>query len=101
MHLHAQVGQTDCDVHDAMTKMSLSLVCFSFRFLKGSLTCTCLTSWMLKRCSTVVSNLCYSKEFLLFTVLQLWAFWKTQYFTKSKHYKTKKYLLEYKSQDLY
>lgn len=76
MHLHAQVGQTDCDVmwcargNDRnVTQSSL----FFNRFLKGSLTCTCLTSWMLKRCSTVVSNWCFSLKELL--VLQL-AFWK-------------------------
>lgn len=29
MHLHAQVSQTDRDVHEAMTKLSLGPVCFS------------------------------------------------------------------------
>lgn len=46
VHCYARLQHTE--------NVDLSLFC-SFRFLKGSLTCTCLTRWMLKRCFTAVS----------------------------------------------
>lgn len=58
MHLHAQVNWIffSVSVHICISQRKLCLVTlFFFRFLRGSLICTCPTSRMLKHCFTVVS----------------------------------------------
>lgn len=57
MQLHAQVGWIHPSIftHQKSNPCLNTRVFLTSRFLKGSLICTCLSSWMLKLCFTVVS----------------------------------------------
>lgn len=107
MLLHAQVDRLastamPCRFHPIQTNnnIQLYLSVHIFRLLNGSLTCTCLTSWMSNLCFTAVGALCALLQFLgtcnnLFKVKTL--FFPFRYFipevSRDAHSKSGEFLL--------